>query len=287
MARRPGYNEQAFPAKGEAILAAIEVPRDLDAVLDAAWEAARNVPGFLMEAEARLLGTIAACAPAGAAIVEIGSFKGKSTVMLAKVAAHYGLGKVVAIDPHNFNSEELAGFKTGPEATSYREFLSNLEAAGVTGQVEVHRAFSTDVAHEWNRPIAFLWIDGDHSYKGAKADFDGFFPHVVPQGIVALHDALHEFSGPIRVFVEEMLRSNRFGAAGFVGSIAWSQFRPEDGSRFQRRRAELERPAARLIPLVKDERELHGLAKLRFKLSRSRVPRKGVTPGQWASLLEG
>ncbi len=178
MARSPGYNEQAFPAKGEGILAAIQVPGDLDAVLDTAWEAARNVPGFLMEAEARLLGTIAACAPAGGTIVEIGSFKGKSTVMLAKVTAHYGLGRVVAIDPHNFNSDELAGFKTGPEATSYREFLGNLETAGVAGQVEVHRAYSTDVAREWSRPIGFLWIDGDHSYKGAKADFDGFFSHV-------------------------------------------------------------------------------------------------------------
>jgi hypothetical protein len=33
--------------------------------------------------------------------------------MLAKVAAHYGLGKVVAIDPHNFNlSEKTRGGQT-------------------------------------------------------------------------------------------------------------------------------------------------------------------------------
>lgn len=266
-------------------MAAMEVPRDLGAVLDVAWEAAREVPGFLMEAEARLLGTIVACVPADGAVVEIGSFKGKSTVMLATVAAHYGRGKVVAIDPHNFNNEELAGFKTDSEATSYREFLGNLEAAGVTEQVEVHREYSTDVSREWNRPIGFLWIDGDHSYTGAKADFDGFFPHLVPHGIVALHDALHEFSGPIRVFVEEMLRSGRFGAAGFVNSIAWSQFRPEDGSRFSKQRAALERVAAPLIPLVKDDKELHGLAKLRFKLARSRVPRKAVSPGDFVARL--
>jgi predicted O-methyltransferase YrrM len=268
-------------------LAAIEIPHDLEAVLDAAWEAARNVPGFLLEAEARLLGTIAACAPAGGAIVEIGSFKGKSTVMLAKVAAHYGLGKIVAIDPHNFNNEELAGFKTDAEATSYREFIANLAGAGLTGLVEVHRAYSTEVSLEWNRPISFLWIDGDHSYKGAKADFDGFFPHVLPNGIVALHDALHEFSGPIRVFVEEMLCSDRFGAAGFVHSIAWSQFRPEDGIHFRKQRAELKRSAARLVPLVKNDRELHGLSKLRFKLARSRVPHKAISPGEWAQLLAG
>lgn len=266
-------------------MATMEVPRDLDAVLDAAWEAARNVPGYLMEDEARLLGTIAACAPGTGAIVEIGSFKGKSTVMLAKVAEHYGLSRIVAIDPHN--SPELLDLDANPEASSFQEFLTNIQSAGVADQVEVHRAYSKDAASLWDRPIRFLWIDGDHTYAGAKTDFDGFFPHVLPGGIVALHDALNVFSGPIRVFVEDMLRSSRFGAAGFVHSIAWSQFRPQDGEQFDGQRATLERVAAPLIPLVKDDRELHGLKKIHFKLKRSRVPRAAVRPGQWISLLEG
>src|SRR2546421_12065082 len=81
----------------------VGLPPDLDEVLEDAWQKARRVPGYLGENEARFLGILAACAPAPAegAIVEIGSFKGKSTVMLASVAVHYGLGPVVAIDPHN------------------------------------------------------------------------------------------------------------------------------------------------------------------------------------------
>jgi len=264
-------------------LAIIEVPRDLDAVLDAAWEAARNVPGYLMENEARLLGTIAACTPATGAIVEIGSFKGKSTVMLAKVAAHYGLGNIVAIDPHN--SPELLDHEADPAASSFQDFLNNIEAAGVSSHVEVHRAYSKDVSSTWDRPIRFLWIDGDHTYQGAKTDFDGFFPHVLPTGVVALHDALNVFSGPIRVFVEDMLRSDEFGAAGFVHSIAWSQFRPQDGKLFHQQRTQLEYVAKRLIPFVKDDKDLHGLTKIRFKLNRSRVPRKAVSPETWVSLL--
>ena len=265
-------------------MAGIEVPRDLDAVLDDAWAAARKVPGYLVEDEARLLGTIAACVPAIGAIVEIGSFKGKSTVMLAKVAAHYGLGSIVAIDPHN--SPELLDHKADPAASSYKDFLRNIETAGVTGQVEPHRAYSKDVAGVWNQPIRFLWIDGDHTYQGAKTDFDGFISHVSPYGVVALHDALNVFSGPIRVFVEDMLRSSRFGAAGFCHSIAWSQFRPEDGERFHAQRAALERVAAPLIPFVEDDEELHGLTKIRFKLKRSRVPRKAISPLKWASFLD-
>jgi len=109
----------------------------------------------------------------------------------------------------------------------------------------------------------------------------------VPGGVVAFHDALHEFAGPIRVFVEDVLRSDAFGAAGFVQSIAWAQFRPQDGARFHDARAALDRAAAPLIPLLKDERELRGLRKLRFKMKRSRVPRAAVSPRAWAAMVNG
>ena len=224
--------------------------------------------------------------PRNGAIVEIGSYKGKSTVMLAKVAAHYRLGPVIAIDPHNFNNPELLDQRTKPDASSFDEFMRNIREAGVADQVEPYRAYSTDVAQTWNSSIRFLWIDGDHTYTGAKADFDGFARHLLPFGIVALHDALHPFSGPIRVFVEDVLRSDNFGTAGLVHSIAWAQFRPEDGRRFQARRARLELVASRLIPFVTDDGNLHGLTKIRYKLSRSRVPRSAVQPVEWVSLLD-
>ena len=51
---------------------------------------------------------------------------------------------------------------------------------------------------------------------------------------MAFHMPLSEFPGPIRVFVEDVLRSDRFGPAGFVQSIAWAQSRPEDGEAFRR-----------------------------------------------------
>ena len=264
----------------------IRIPQGLNTVLDDAWSAARGIPGFLSEAEARFLGMAAACAPEDGAVVEIGSFKGKSTVMLAKVAAHYGGSPVVAIDPHNFNNAELGDYRTAPGATSFDAFLANLGGAGVSDRVEVHRAYSSDIAAEWNRPIRFLWIDGDHSYAGAKADFDGFARHLVPGGIVAFHDALHEFAGPIRVFVEEVLRSDRFGASGFVHSIAWAQFRPEDGGRFRARRERLAGTAQRLIPYLKDERPLRGLSKIAYKLQRARVQRSPLSPDAWVRLLE-
>ncbi|HEY1578633.1 MAG TPA: class I SAM-dependent methyltransferase [Terracidiphilus sp.] len=262
-----------------------QIPPGLAAALDEAWQAAKDVPGFLVENEARFLGMMAACAPGTGVIVEIGSFKGKSTIMLGKVAERYGLGPIIAIDPHNFANPELEEHRVVQGATSYDEFLAHLKNAGVADFVEVHRAFSTDVAKSWNRPIRFLWIDGDHGYPGAKADFDNFLPYVVPSGFVALHDALHEFSGPIRVFVEDMLRSDRFGPAGFVHSIAWSQFRPVDGASFSSDRVALDPLASRLLPFVADDKPLHGIRKLRYKLARSRVPRSIPSLYEWSALL--
>lgn len=152
--------------------------------------------------------------------------------------------------------------------------------------MEFHHALSKDVSSSWNGPIRLLWIDGDHTYPGAKDDFNGFAPHVTPGGVIALHDALNAFSGPIRVFVEEMLRSNQFGAAGFVHSIAWAQFRPDDGEKFRERREQLGRRASRLIPFVKDDTELHGLRKKLYKIHRSRIPRKPPDVAKWAMLFE-
>ncbi len=48
--------------------------------------------------------------------------------------------------------------------------------------------------------------------------------------MLALHDALHAYEGPIRVFVEGILRSNRFGPVGVVQTIAWGHFLPDDGA---------------------------------------------------------
>jgi MMP 1-O-methyltransferase len=265
-------------------LATVKIPADLEAVLNDAWEATRKVPGYLTEKEARFLGLLAACVPAKGAIVEIGSFKGRSTVMLAKVASHYGGGPIVAIDPHN--SPILLDHQSNQAASSYRDFLDSIQSAGVAAHVEPRAEYSTTMAKSWNRPIRFLWSDGDHTYEGAKSDLDGFLPHLVPQGVVAFHDALSNFPGPIRVFVEDVLRSDRFGPAGFVQSIAWAQFRPKDGAAFREQRLSLARRAARLIPFVQGGKELRGMAKRRYKFNRFLVPHSAIDAGEWASIVD-
>lgn len=257
---------------------------DVKAKIERGVTLARLTPGFLLENEMRFLGILAACIPVRGAIVEIGSYKGRSTVMLAHIAAEYKLGPVIAIDPHEGLSY-LGDVAEQYRAHSFEEFLHNIRSAGVDSEVEVQRARSEDVARQWNRPIRLLWIDGDHSYRGCSQDFALFSPYLVDGAVVAFHDALSGFEGPIRVFVEQVLHSDRFGPAGFVHSIAWSQFRPTDGVNFRDSRAALAERCAKLIPLVRDGQELQGMRKRMFKLLRWRIPKKLVTPEQWLASI--
>jgi hypothetical protein len=262
----------------------VQLPDNINQTLDNAFQRAHRIPGFLADNELRFLGALAACTPAQGTIVEIGSFKGKSTVMLATVAAQYNQGPVVAIDPHA-GLAYLGPVPPGYQDPTFNEFLASLKSGGVEQNVEVRRALSRDVAKDWDRPIRLLWIDGDHSYRGCKEDFDLFSPYLSDGAVIALHDSLNAFEGPIRVFVEEILRSDRFGPSGFVHSIAWSQFRPTDGDRYRNLRKKLELRASRLMPFVANDASPTGLRKIAFKLNRSMVPRKPLSPTKLAALL--
>ena len=240
-------------------------------------------PGFLSEREGRFLALVAALSPAQGSILEIGSFKGKSTVGLASIVRHYGFEPIVAVDP--FTAPALTDPDLSGADSSFGDFERTIQSAGLERHVEVHKAFSNDLAPSWNRPIRFLWIDGDHTYRGAKTDLDLYRKHLAPGAIVAMHDALHDYEGPIRVFTEEILRSDDFGPAGFAGSIAWAQYRPRDGSQFRSERKQLERKTARLIPFLRDGAAPEGIRRLQYKFWRAQIPHGDVNPSQWTKLV--
>jgi predicted O-methyltransferase YrrM len=246
-------------------------------VIDEGWTRVSATTGYLSEREARFVMAAAALAPARGKNLEIGSFKGRSTVGIAYVTRELGLGTVVAVDPHTSPAStdpDLRG-----KSTSYDDFVANLKSAGVLERVEIQRAYSYDLARQWKEPIRFLWIDGDHTYEGAKADIDLFKPYLVDGAIVAMHDVLGTFEGSLRVFVEEVLDSDDFGPAGFSGSIGWAQYRPRDGrsARFRWRRRLLAIPARKLIPVAqRAQRGLRGFNKLLYKIWRPLAPHGDV-----------
>ncbi len=258
-----------------------KLPENYDSFVENLLEEAATVEGFLSPNEMRFLALTAACPTAAGDVLEIGSFKGKSTVVLAKAAQLAGDAKIYAVDPLTAPSEtdpDLRG-----DESSLKDFLANIERCNVADLIEFHQTFSHKLAETWTRPLRFLWIDGDHTYKGTKLDFDGFAPHLADGAIVAIHDVLHEFDGGIRVFMEDILLSPHFGASGFCGSIGWAQYRADEktGERFRAVKLSLYRKLSRLIPHIVLKNNLHGLEKKIYKLKRSRVPRSAVNPSEW------
>ena len=185
---------------------------------------ASSVEGWLSRVEGRLLYELARVTDPATCIVEIGSWKGRSTIWLA-AGAKAGLGaRVVAIDPH-----EGSSLHTGGESTE-DALRGNLELAGVSDRVDVLVSTSEAAAGHWSRPIGLLWIDGDHAYESVRRDFLLWEGQVVDGGIVALHDTLF-WDGPGRVVSESLERSRRFSDLGWAHSITYATKRLHPSTR--------------------------------------------------------
>ena len=244
-----------------------------------------TVEGYLAPNEMRFLALMAACPTASGEILEISSFKGKSTIILAKSAWLSGPAIVNAVDPMTAPSEtdpDLRG-----QSSSFDDFTKNITEHGVSDSIRFHKTFSYELAKTWDTPLRLLWIDGDHTYAGTKLDFDGFAPHLVDKGIVAIHDTLHEFEGGARVFLESILRSPNFGACGFCGSIAWAQFHADANAaaKFADHKSSLALKLERLLPFL-IRGNLRGLEKKKYKVFRWMIPHGPVDPGKWLDEVE-
>ncbi len=259
----------------------ISLPKDFENFVVGLIETTENIEGFLSEKEIKFLALLAACPTAKGEILEIGSFKGKSTVILAKSALLTGKTNVVAVDP--LTSPAITDPDLKGEKSCLKDFQTNLRNAGIEKHVEFHRKRSSELAKVWNRDIRLLWIDGDHTYSGTKSDFGMFSPFLSNGAIIAIHDVLHDFGGPIRAFMEDVLLSKHFGPAGMCGSIGWSQYFKDSniGWKFRHQKFKLHRSLSKLLPYSVFSEDTKGFTKIKYKILRSRVAHADVNPSKW------
>lgn len=160
---------------------------------------ARQIHGWLDNNEMAVLHDLARAIPHGGLIVEIGTYRGRSTVILAS-AAQLVAGRVITIDPYNTVMRE--GVNETPVTTDDRDFmLSYLELYGVANAVTSVVSTSADAARQWDgRPIDLLWVDGSHDYEDVSADLRLWSPHV--RGYIAMHDTSGSWAGVSRALNE-------------------------------------------------------------------------------------
>lgn len=125
---------------------------------------------------------LAAKTPADQAVVEVGSFLGKSTAYLASSRK-----TVYAVDPW-----EMIDMKTvcwHCEQPTVEKFSAQLASVDLLDRVVIMQGLSTDMADEYDGPpIGLLFIDGDHSYQAARGDFLAWSRHLAPSATVAFDD---------------------------------------------------------------------------------------------------
>lgn len=245
-----------------------------------AGELSKRLDGRLTVREAEFL----ACLPflqAEGRILEIGSFRGKSTILLASVSQQTGGPRIVACDPFLLVSH------TDPKGTAARElpdiFRKNLQENGVADHIEFHQMKSSELAPRWEGRLKALWIDGDHTLEGATLDFELFRGHLAAGAVVCLHDVLNQHEGPVRVFAEKMLLSPHFPLCGLCGSIGWGVFSPSASPSTEQWKAKLSlyRKVVRMVPFAVRIGLGIPYSRRLFKITRSRIPHRSIDPVRW------
>ncbi len=184
--------------------------------------ASAGIPGWLTYLEASALHRAATEAPSGN-FVEIGSFCGRSSVVLAgAIEERSGGDKLWCIDPFSGAGEPGQQF-TGQQklmrkiglaraniTSTYDTFAANLAQLGLTSRVLTFAACSQDVLPVTHGSFALAFIDGWHDYTHTIRDAQLVQDRIQPGGFVLFHDFGPGCPGVVQAVNETIAADTRF-----------------------------------------------------------------------------
>jgi len=163
------------------------------------WLAAvEAVDGWLSQPEVAALARCVAAAPGdrAAEMVEVGSYKGRSTLAIACAISELELPRhLTAVDPHE-------GYRYGDGCDTYSELRANLSRNGVESFVTILRSRGEEAPIDG--PLSFALIDGLHDAESVRADHEHISPLLVPGGLLAFHDYFEHYPGIVELVGELM-----------------------------------------------------------------------------------
>jgi len=181
--------------------------------LASAMQAVADVEGWMSPGQASTLFDSAARCPEGGTILEIGSFQGRSTIVLACGAD--SSVTVIAVDPHAGNDrgpQEIEGY-ADEAADDHDMFNANLAAAGAADRVRHLRMFSDAALHEVEGNVDVLYIDGAHRYSPALADIRAWGDRVSDGGTMLIHDSFSSI-GVTLAILRQLVGGSKFRYVG-------------------------------------------------------------------------
>jgi len=191
---------------------------------------AEQVTGFMPADEGRALYDAAVTYLGDGVGVEIGTYCGKSTVMLGAAAQQTG-GVLYTVDHHHGSEEHQPGWEYHDttmvdDVTGLFDTLPTLrhtlDAAGLDDNVVAVVGKSSLVARSWRTPVQLLFIDGGHTDAAAQQDFDGWARWVAVGGALVIHDVFPDPNAggqaPYRVY-RRALDTGAFREVSAIGSM--------------------------------------------------------------------
>lgn len=212
-------------AKWEAQTAAARPAADVMA----AFEAAK---GFMPVDEGLALYAAAAevAARLRLPVLEVGTYCGRSTILLAAAAREAGT-VAVTVDHHRGSEEQQPGWEyhdaglVDPEVgrmDTLPSFRRTVHAAGLEDHVVAIVGRSPQAAALWGTPLGLVFVDGGHTDEHATGDYEGWAPHVAAEGLLVVHDVFPDPAdggqAPYRVY-RRALESGAFTEVSVTQSL--------------------------------------------------------------------
>ncbi|MFD5887876.1 class I SAM-dependent methyltransferase [Streptomyces sp. NPDC060334] len=180
----------------------------------AAFEAAK---GFMPVGEGLALHAAATSAAAlGLPLLEVGTYCGRSTILLADAAREAGVS-AITVDHHRGSEEQQPGWEyhdptvVDPEIglmDTLPTFRRTLHRAGLEDHVIAIVGRSPQVAAAWSGPLGLVFIDGGHTDEHASGDYEGWAPHLAVGGTLVIHDVFPDPAdggqAPYRIYLRAL-----------------------------------------------------------------------------------
>lgn len=158
----------------------------------------------------------------GGIVVEIGSWRGASTVTLAAACDEMGY-RLHTIDTWHlgkFEKQPLGPVRVlrkhaKPDDKWFDAFMDATEAlirSNLSRIVFQHVADASKMGQDvaFIAPVVMLWIDGGHQHPQCYEDWNNYAKYVMPGGMVAVHDVATD--GQVRISLDAIEAED-----GFVG----------------------------------------------------------------------
>jgi predicted O-methyltransferase YrrM len=204
--------------------------------LDDVINAALNIPNWWLRQDAEELCRLSYFMPTDSIAVEVGSFLGAGTVLLAGPRKLRASGKVFCVDPFDCSGDAFSvpyylailRHLGGGNLRDY--FEANVTQLELSDHVQICQGLAADVAASWTAPVDLLLLDGDQSPEGAKRAYQAWVGFLRPGGIIAVHNsAPREYAeghNGYRLVVLEQVTIDQFEDIRLVGETTFARRRP-------------------------------------------------------------